>query len=237
MRVLAIGNSFSQDATRYVRKIAEGAGTDLYVRNTYIGGCSLERHLQELYSGERSYEFQEDGAPLRFASLSEALSCRDWDWVTFQQVSGLSGEKESFEPWLSLLVKEVRGRLPRARIALHETWAYESTSDHPDFARYDRDTDRMAEAIASAYRHYAGKYGFPVIRSGRTVARMRAEGTTGDMPVTRDGYHLSLDYGRYAAALTWFAFFAGKDVRSSYAPEDADPEIIGKINQIVYGEE
>ena len=37
-KILCIGNSFSQDATRYLEAIADG---ELFVRNCYIGGCSL----------------------------------------------------------------------------------------------------------------------------------------------------------------------------------------------------
>ena len=41
MKVLAIGNSFSQDATRYLHQIAKANQFDLKVVNLYIGGCSL----------------------------------------------------------------------------------------------------------------------------------------------------------------------------------------------------
>ena len=44
MNILAIGNSFSQDATRYLKQIGDSSLTDLYVVNLYIGGCPLERH-------------------------------------------------------------------------------------------------------------------------------------------------------------------------------------------------
>lgn len=48
MKILAIGNSFSQDATRYLQDIAASAGENLFVRNLYIGGCSLEMHAKIL---------------------------------------------------------------------------------------------------------------------------------------------------------------------------------------------
>ena len=46
MNVLAIGNSFSEDATRYLHQIAKAQGTPLTVVNLVIGGCSLERHYR-----------------------------------------------------------------------------------------------------------------------------------------------------------------------------------------------
>ena len=47
-KVLAIGNSFSRDATCYLHQIAKGAGVDAKIVNLYIGGCSLERHWQNI---------------------------------------------------------------------------------------------------------------------------------------------------------------------------------------------
>ncbi|MFQ9800147.1 MAG: DUF4886 domain-containing protein [Clostridia bacterium] len=37
MEILAIGNSFSQDATRYLREIAVAGGQQLNVTNLYYG--------------------------------------------------------------------------------------------------------------------------------------------------------------------------------------------------------
>ena len=44
MNILAIGNSFSQDATTYLHQVAKADGEDITVINLYIGGCSLYKH-------------------------------------------------------------------------------------------------------------------------------------------------------------------------------------------------
>ena len=46
MNVLAIGNSFSQDATRYLHQVAKSAGVYLEVFNLEIGGCPLSKHFR-----------------------------------------------------------------------------------------------------------------------------------------------------------------------------------------------
>jgi hypothetical protein len=52
--------------------------------------------------------------------------------------------------------------------------------------------------------------------------------------MNRDGFHLSLDYGRYLAALTLYRFFTGKDVNEVvYEPENTDPAICAKLKKIV----
>ena len=50
IKILAIGNSFSQDATHYLQQIAAADTVDMKVVNLYIGGCSLERHWNNIQS-------------------------------------------------------------------------------------------------------------------------------------------------------------------------------------------
>ena len=46
MKLLFIGNSFSQDAGAYLYRMCEAAGVDAEVLNFIIGGCSLETHAE-----------------------------------------------------------------------------------------------------------------------------------------------------------------------------------------------
>lgn len=48
IKVLAIGNSFSQDAVeQYLHELGEAEGITMIIGNMFIGGCSLERHVQK----------------------------------------------------------------------------------------------------------------------------------------------------------------------------------------------
>ena len=47
-KVLAIGNSFSEDATHFLHQICESSGIENEVVNLYVGGCSLERHWRNV---------------------------------------------------------------------------------------------------------------------------------------------------------------------------------------------
>ena len=57
LRVLAIGNSFSQDAVeQYLHELGKSEGYIMIIGNMYIGGCSLERHCKKYtqqYTGLR----------------------------------------------------------------------------------------------------------------------------------------------------------------------------------------
>lgn len=238
MNILAIGNSFSEDATRYLQDIAKSSGRELLVRNCYIGGCSLERHADNIKSGEQAYTYQENSQPLRMISIGEALCDRKWDYVTVQQVSGLSGIYESYEPYLTEVIGFVKKKAPGAEVVFHRTWAYELDSEHGDFPRYDRDQRKMYEAIVKASTRAAAEHGLRVIGTGDAVQKARAvpefDYADGGLSLCRDGYHLSLDYGRYLAGLVWYKFFTGGAVSEvNYAPQGTDAMLINVLKALV----
>ena len=145
MEILSIGNSFSQDAQRFLHSIAAADGTELNCANLYVGGCSLEQHAAFLESGEPVYDWEWDGAPTgQKISLQAAVESRPWDIITLQQASHLSGVPDSYFPYLEQLTAYLRQVQPQAALYLHETWAYEPDSTHPAFVRYGSDVPAAA---------------------------------------------------------------------------------------------
>ena len=59
IKVLAIGNSFSQDAVeQYLYELAAAQGDSLIIGNAYIAGCSIDRHYDNLLTGKADYEYR-----------------------------------------------------------------------------------------------------------------------------------------------------------------------------------
>ena len=88
-KILAIGNSFSEDATKYLHQTAKAAGVDTKVVNLYIGGCPLERHWKNMETGEAAYQYQKNGVLTeRHISIEEALQEEEWDFIITQQLDG-----------------------------------------------------------------------------------------------------------------------------------------------------
>ncbi len=138
MKILAIGNSFSEDATYYLKKIASSANVICTVVNLYIGGCSLQQHAENIKNNTHSYRYELNGVYTdKTVSVIEVLKEEKWDIVTLQQVSGLSGIYESYGANLRLVLDCVKKYAPQAKIYFHETWAYEIDSTHSDFVRYN----------------------------------------------------------------------------------------------------
>lgn len=227
MKLLFIGNSFSQDAGRYLYSLCEAGGVDAEVLNFYIGGCSLERHADCFQNGKAEYMIQYNGKDYGeslFASPEHALGYRDWSYVSIQQVSGLSGEYDSFHPYCDTVVDKIRERCPGAKLLIHRTWAYERGANHGEFVRYGNDTDRMAAAIGDAYKRLKDDVGaYAIIPVGEVIEILRAmpefDVRVGGISLHRDGYHLSYGYGRFTAAAVWYQALGLGDIeKNSFTP-------------------
>ena len=244
LKILCIGNSFSQDATRYLESVAAAGEKPVLARNLYIGGCSLERHADNLRHLAFEYEYQKDGEHLfttiipnrrRGVSIRMALEMDSWDVITVQQVSGLSGVYESYFPYLSEILRVIRSFRPKAEIRLHSTWAYETDSTHTEFARYDCSQQTMYEAIQDVTGRISSEFGLPVLPTGKFIQTLRGlppfDYPNGGLSLCRDGFHLN-EYGRYAAALIWYRALTGCPVRdNSFAPEGTDPALLTVIRE------
>lgn len=230
MKILALGNSFSQDCTAHLGRMC-----DAYVRNLYIGGCSLERHANNLDAHVADYELQKDGKMPgeHHVTANEVIASEEWDVITVQQVSQLSGRYESFEPHLSVVLRHIRALCPTARIVWNQTWAYATYSTHTGFINYNRDQALMAERILSASRRVAKENGLGLIEVGEAIAHLRKVLPPDSTELCRDGFHLSLDYGRYAAAYVWAKHFSLPV--NDFLPDGADPTRIRAIRNALDG--
>ena len=214
MNILSIGNSFSEDATRYLHEIARAEGEEINTANLYIGGCSLEMHHKNTLSGARAYELQYNGQNTGFfVSLDEALENRKWDIVTVQQVSNLSFVVETYLPYAIQLVEYARNQLPDAKIYLHQTWAYEHESPTLKTRFPEMTADEMLLKVKEAYLQAAELINADgIIPCGEA---MMAAAKAGEYKLHSDGAHASAGIGKYVLALTWFKTLTGKDITNN----------------------
>jgi hypothetical protein len=249
VKILAIGNSFSEDATYYLHKIAKADGINTKVVNLYIGGCSLETHWQNVEQDAKAYLYERDGeATGQYVSIKEALLEEDWDFVICQQASHYSGIQETYYPFITNLFAYIRKYAPKAEHLLHQTWAYEIDSAHDGFASYNHSQQEMHDRLCSAYKRAADELGVTTIPSGDVIQKVRAKEPfiyeKGGRSLCRDGFHLDFLYGRYLAAATWYEFLFKKSIlENSYIPETiyapgelADPKLINVIKECVHKE-
>ena len=211
MNILSIGNSFSQDAQRYLHKIAEADGYNLNAFNLYIGGCSLHRHYSNMLSEKEVYTLEMNGESTNFmVSMKEALLNREWDVVTIQQVSTQSPYYETYQPYLNKLAEFIKICSPKSKIVIHQTWAYEQDSERLNNKMgYDNQSDMFVD-VKNAYEKAAKEIGADlIIPSGELFQRLILAGVK---KIHRDTFHASIGLGRYALGLLWYKMLTGKHV-------------------------
>ena len=232
MNILCIGNSFSQDASRYLHQISGG---EIEVTNMAIGGCSFERHYNGLTKERETYLHEVNGEAIGDGYLDEVIYTKKWDYVSIQQVSHYSGMAETYEPYLPYILGYIKGACPDAKVVFHRTWAYSDYSNHDFYYLYENSRPRMYEAIINATNEICKKYNLDIIPNGDAVeeARKLPEFDEKTHPITRDGFHLSLDYGRYLSALVMYKAITGNDTtKVEYEPDDTDHAVCEKLKEI-----
>ena len=212
MKILSIGNSFSDDAQRYLREIALGEGVEIETLNLCIGGCSLERHANNIKSGERAYLFHHNG-DLNcedLVTIDEGLAMREWDIVTLQQVSTGSFKEDSYYPYINEIADYVRAKLPNAKIYIHMTWAYEWGCPRSFEITDGKGSKFMLEGLRHAYKRAKAEIGAEgIIPSGELMELLRQRGVS---EIYRDSFHAGYGLARYAIGLLWFKLFTGRSV-------------------------
>lgn len=230
LRILAIGNSFSDDGMEYLPLLMDNMGIEnVEIARLYVGGCSLEQHIAFYDQNQAPYQFYYS-ATKRFnkpkiktdirlgnpeanlwqktdrVALIDALKWGEWDIITMQQVSGLSGLYDSYQPYLGRLVEIVRKHQPDAKIAWQMTWAYSTDSQHGDFHRYGRNQQQMLDAIYASVNEMLKEIDFDyIIPSGTAIQSLRLSDVNNHpLDLTRDGYHMDLGAGRYTLACVWY---------------------------------
>lgn len=229
VRILAIGNSFSQDdVEQYLHELAEAEGISTIIGNMFIGGCSLERHVKNARDNAPAYAYRKIGTDGKKRekgkmSLETVLADEDWDYVSLQQASPFSGMYETYEASLPELIEYVKARLPKkTKLMLHQTWAYASTSRHSGFKNYNCNQLTMYQAIADAVKKAAKANKIKIVIPSGTAIQNARTSFIGDH-LNRDGYHLDVKIGRYTAACTWFErIFKHNVVGNPYTPEGLD---------------
>jgi beta-glucosidase len=232
VRILAIGNSFSEDAVEQnLHELAAADGRQTVIANMYIGGCPLERHLNNAKNNAADYRYRKTGVDgvrhqTDHMTLAKAIQDEPWDYISLQQASGFSGLYDSYTPYLPELLAYVKRLAPKGcKMIWHQTWAYAQDSDHGAFPSYNSSQSVMYKAIMDASRNAVRDNRlFLIVPSGTAVQNARTTFIGDNM--NRDGFHLELLYGRYTAACTWYEAIFGKSVvGNGYVPKGLKPDI------------
>lgn len=222
VKVLAIGNSFTEDSTALLPEIAVAEGTDLRIGKAIIGGSTLKMHSDNLTNGTTPYTFgyTEKGnssyTTIKNVSLSQAISATDWDIITIQQASDHSATDDYESVYLAPaenLAKYIRENTT-AEIVIHETWAYSTYNGLTDGAvpgeTEQTEQETMYEALQANYLKLSKDLGnIRIIPVGTAMQLARENANVGDI-LHRDNNpgHANF-FGRLVGAYCYYSVLTG----------------------------
>lgn len=174
LRILTIGNSFTDSLARYFQPVVESAGCRLHFDRANFGGCEMVRHWSYVEAEEREpvCRIYQGGS----TKLRDLLAREKWDVVTIQQASHQSWRAESFHPWADKLHDYIRKHAPGAEPVIQQTWAYRA--DNPQFqpgGEWGISQREMYDRLTANYTALAKKLGLRVIPSGFAVQLSREQ--------------------------------------------------------------
>lgn len=160
--------------------------------------------------------------------ISTAVASDDWDYITFQQVSNDSGKEDTYDD-LNELIEIIKPISKEAEFAWHMTWAYQSDSTHSAFPNYNSNQMTMYNAIISSVQNkIQTNNNIKIIIPVGTAIQNARTSFLGDT-LTRDGYHLSYDIGRYIAGVEYLHGLTGVNVdKLTYKPVETS-DIVRQI--------
>lgn len=221
VRILAIGNSFSEDVVEQnLYELFKAAGIEAVIGNMYIGGCSLSKHWSNAESGEAAYSYRKIVSGRRSVysstSLQQALVNEKWDYISFQQGAGLYSDYDSCFPYLPNLIAYARkwSANKKFKVIYHATWAAAQNSTKNYFINYFHSSQgymyTSSNEMLGRLLKTDGLQIDLVCNSIDAIQNVRTS-YLGDT-MNRDGWHLSYTHGRFTAACLWFERISGKNV-------------------------
>ena len=223
LKVLTIGNSFSDDAMEYVYKIAKEAGIEYVELGTLrASNASLANHVTNAQNNSAAYMFRywADGATTwqdtgtwnsGAYTMYDAIKKADWDYIVFQQVSGDSGNASTYDSLSTLMdYVDTHKTNPNVKYAWQITWS--ARADYPS------QIPAFSKILAAVNAKITTNSKISVvIPSGTAIENAKTSYLT-PKNIQRDAKHLSYGIGRYIAGLTLVKALTGVSIDNSTYP-------------------
>ena len=226
LRILFIGNSFTDDAVKHLPGMIAAAGlsSKITIAHMYYGGRIMQEYNDWTKSDYTLNKFEAGAATSTWTthsskvSIAEVAACGRWDIITMQEHTGNfhgwtwdSTEKSYFEGMFSKLSATQQKEpsyyyiLSQAYYDMNKigpasrpymTWPLESTRS-AQLAMYDVIVDYGKKVMNDM--PFDG-----VLATGTALQNLRTSKLNNSMDLTRDGYHMDYGISRYSAACLLF---------------------------------
>lgn len=217
IKLLSISNSYGKNALWELYDICKAEGVkEIDIAVMYIAGCSLDKHWENIQNNNAAYEvFRNNNGTwvsTQNCSIDSLLSEGDWNVITTQNSSGLSGNADGYSN-LNNVADYIKEKCPNSKLVWHQIWGYQSGSKWLTSNLYNGDENLMYNSIVDRVNDTvipSGKFD-SVVPVGTAVMNARTSNLKNEVHID-DGSHLSEDLGYYIAAFTWYCHLTGQDV-------------------------
>ena len=227
LRILDIGNSYTNDATNLLPIIVNASKADLSkfcIYKCHRGGASFKTWVdvfndkdQATYTvkkviGDLSTNVQtgtgekENGKLFRDALINET-----WDLIIIHQVSNYAPyyskwKEKSSAGYLDELISIIKKYQPNTKLGfylIHSYWSeYENNTERSSFERW--------QLIANSTKSFCDDYNIDiVIPYGTAIQNLRASSLNNEYDLTRDGTHCGYGLAQYTAACCYYEALIG----------------------------
>lgn len=242
LKILAIGNSFTANATTYLPWLVDKIDADsVCIARLTKASCSLSMHWKSHIKNSSDYYMFYSDAGMWYkediSCMDEALTVLEWDIITIQQVSGDSGRYDTFQPYLYNLLALFRESNPDVKTAWHSTWPYRAGCTYSEFSKYGRDPGIMYEAILYASSQASSGMDF-FIPSTDLIWGLRQDYPEVADGFSTDGFHISDAHALHALSLLWYEIlispYSGKSaLELNVFPEGVDGDFMPRALSII----
>lgn len=199
LRILAIGSSFTNDATSYLDTLIKASGIDTQRLGIYKVVMPFARFNTwvDIWKRQESLYLQQIGGDVKmksYGSLQDVLS-QAWDVIVLSQASDASYQWSTFAS-LKEYMEIVCNACPNRKVC----FAYQLQWSHTP-----KEMPYVMQGNVACCEKMSQRYGIDVIiPCGTSIQIARGTALNDSRYLTRDNYHLNLGMGCYIASCTWF---------------------------------
>lgn len=218
LRILFIGNSFTQDAVTHLPGICKAAGaTDITMAHLYYGGRIISQYYDDRMVANNTLYYANPGASgfTTFgtkASIDAVARSGRWDVITIQEHTGSycswiwnDSEKTAIENLISYVVgtQSVKPKVLYIMSQAYHDNAKIGSGSMP-YVTWTDHKGMYKVIVAQAKKVLEETSVDDVIATGTMLENLRTSSINNEKDLSRDGYHMDYGIARYGASCTVF---------------------------------
>lgn len=211
LKVLSIGNSYSNDTFWMLKDIAQSAGKELTVGVAHLSGGTLQQ-MWDAINNDKTITAYNKWTPSSGHKQNNNASPRviivdePWDFIFFQQASTQSMNYDTFQPYLKNIANYVQNNATNSKVRYGINMIWPRPVSNSSIGTPEKQLE-VYNDIVDAYQKAAFDTDLEVfVPTGTAIMNGRNNDYLADISneLTRDGSHLDEGIGRYLAAMTVF---------------------------------